>query len=305
MDRRNLIIVGAAVLFGLLAVYLANAWFSGVEQAQEQTPRPGEQSLTRIAVANQDMEFGAPLTSDSVRLAAWPADSVPQGAFTEGEVQRILRAGNVAIRPIARGEPILLSRISERAVLSANIPAEMRAVTVPVDAVSGVAGFVTPGDVVDVLLTRQIPGDGASANDKMTSTILENVQVLAVDLRAGEKDTEAAESKTATLLVDPVGAQKVALATQVGRLSLALRNAESLAGATRRTVTPRDLGGAGYYIRARSSAPVQQVQAVRAYAPAPAGAGGSAPVSRRPSGPTMVVVRGVETTNEEVQRYGS
>jgi hypothetical protein len=87
----------------------------------------------------------------------------------------------VAIRPIARGEPILVSRISERAVLSANLVPNMRAVTVPVDPVTGVAGFVTPGDVVDVLLTRQIPGDGATSDDNMTSVIMESIQVLAVD----------------------------------------------------------------------------------------------------------------------------
>jgi pilus assembly protein CpaB len=182
----------------------------------------------------------------------------------------------------------------------------MRAVTVPVDAVSGVAGFVTPGDVVDVLLTRQIPGEGASGDDKMTSVILESVPVLAIDLRAGEANSEAALGKTATLQANPRDAQKLVLATQVGRLSLALRNIESLDNGSRATVTTRDFGG-GYYLRGRSSAPVQQVQQVRASTPAPAGAVASATAAapRRPSGPTMVVVRGVEATNEEVQRYGS
>ena len=161
MNRRNAVIAGIAVVLGLFAVYLANAWFSGVEQREERVAE--EQQLVRIAVASQDMEFGAPLTAENVRLANWPAGSVPQGAYRDTDVQRMLSGGNVAIRPITRGEPILLSRISERAVLSANLPADMRAVTVPVDAVSGVAGFVTPGDVVDVLLTRQIPGEGSSA----------------------------------------------------------------------------------------------------------------------------------------------
>src|SRR5690606_37565078 len=146
-----------------------------------------------------DMEFGAALTRDNVRLVNWPADSVPQGAYRDSELDALLSGGNVAIRPIARGEPVLLSRISERAVLSANIPEGMRAVTVPVDAVSGVAGFVTPGDVVDVLLTRQIPGDGASGDDKMVSVILESVPVLAIDLRADEQNAQAGLGKTATL----------------------------------------------------------------------------------------------------------
>ncbi|MXP41621.1 Flp pilus assembly protein CpaB [Altererythrobacter soli] len=304
MERRNLIIVGVAVVLGLMAVYFANAWFSGVEQRQERVAE--EQQLVRVAVANQDLQFGSPLTRDNVRVANWPADSVPQGAYRDSEFDRLLSGGNVAIRPIARGEPILLSRISERAVLSANIPEGMRAVTVPVDAVSGVAGFVTPGDVVDVMLTRQMPGEGASGDDKMVSIILESVPVLAIDLRADEQNSEAAVGRTATLQATPRDAQKLVLATQVGRLSLALRNIESLDNGSRATVTTRDLGG-GYYIRGRSSAPVQQVQTVRASAPAVAGtaASAAAPAPRRPSGPTMVVVRGVDTTNEEVQRYGS
>jgi pilus assembly protein CpaB len=297
MERRNLIIVGVAVVLGLLAVYLANTWFSGMEQREERVAE--EQQLARIAVANNDMEFGAALTRDNVRLVNWPADSVPQGAYRDSEFDALLSGGNVAIRPIARGEPVLLSRISERAVLSANIPEGMRAVTVPVDAVSGVAGFVTPGDVVDVLLTRQIPGDGANGDDKMVSVILESVPVLAIDLRADEQNSQAALGKTATLQATPRDAQKLVLATQVGRLSLALRNIESLDNGSRATVTTRDLGG-GYYIGARASAPTR---AAGASAPAIAGAVAAAP--RRPSGPTMVVVRGIETTQEEVQRYGS
>jgi len=298
MDRRNLIIAGAAALLGLLAVYLANSWFSGVEQRQERAA--AEMQMVRVAVAGQDMEFGTQLTSDNVRLASWPADSVPQGAYREAEVQNLISAGHVAIRPIARGEPILLSRISTRAVLSANIPGDMRAVTVPVDAVSGVAGFVTPGDVVDVLLTRQIPGDGANSDDKMVNVIMENIQVLAMDLRAGEQNTDATQSKTATLLVDPQGAQKLALATQVGRLSLALRNVENqLAANTRRVITTRDLGG-GVYLPARRSSGGSSVPPAQVI---PASGGTVAAAPRRPIGPAMTVVRGTEASIHEVQRY--
>lgn len=298
MERRNLLIIGAAVLFGLVAVYFANTWFSGVERQQEKVTE--QRALTRIAVADQDLAFGTALSSVNVRLVAWPVDSVPQGAYREGDAQRLLGAGNVAIRPIARGEPILLSRISERAVLSANIPPDMRAVTVPVDAVSGVAGFVTPGDVVDVLLTRQIPGDGASNDDKMTTIVLDNVQVLAVDLRAGEQNTNPAESKTATLMVHPEGAQQLALATQIGRLSLALRNVEDPGTGTRRVVTSRELGG-GLFIPARRGAgsPVPQTRGGVVAAPP-----GQVVVPPRPSGPGMTVIRGTETSFVGVQRHG-
>lgn len=300
MERRNLIIIGIAVVFGLFAVYLANSWFSGVEQQQERASET--QEMTSIAVASLDLPFGAALNRDNVRLVAWPAGSVPQGAYREADAERLLASGNVAIRPISAGEPILLSRISERAVLSANIPEDMRAVTVPVDAVSGVAGFVTPGDVVDVMLTRQIPGDGASTDDKMTTTILQNVPVLAVDLRSGEQNTDPAETKTATLLVYPEGAQTIALGTQIGRLSLALRNVEDQATANRRVITARsrDLSGGLFIPQRRDAAPAPQAPTVASVAPATVT--GNSAATWRPTGPTMNVFRGTEGTLEEVQR---
>lgn len=290
MDRRNLIIVAVAVVLGLVAVYVANTWFSGMEQRQEQLAE--EQDLVQVVVASRDLEFGGPITNESVRLANWPRESLPAGAITD--IDRILNERNVAIRPIVMGEPVLISRISDRAILSSNIPENMRAVTVPVNAVTGVAGFVFPSDVVDVFLTRQIPGDGASADDQMTTVLLQNIQVLAVDRRSGEDSTEPAVSDTATLLVSPFDAQKLTLATQVGRLSLALRNVEDqLAEGGSRVATPRDLGGNGLYIGGRREQP-----SAPAAAPVTSGGGSAAPARR--SGPSMVVYRGTEASRQEV-----
>jgi len=171
-----MIIVAAAVILGLFAVYLTNAYFSGVEAQQEKVAE--EQQLVRIAVASQDLDFGSPLTTDTVRLVNWPSQSVPAGAITD---MSKFAGTDVAIRPIAAGEPILQSRMSTRAVLSENIPDNLRAVTIPVNDVAGVAGFVTPGDVVDVMMTRTIPG---GEDEKVTAVVLENVQVIAIDRRA-------------------------------------------------------------------------------------------------------------------------
>ncbi|MFN4038015.1 MAG: Flp pilus assembly protein CpaB [Erythrobacter sp.] len=299
MRQRNIIIIAAALFLGLIATFLANAWFTGVEAQKEDVEQ--KQELVRIAVADADLAFGDQLTGDNVRLLAWPAASVPQGSFGENDTPRLVGAGNVAIRPIARGEPILVSRISERAVLSANLPSNMRAVTVPVDPVTGVAGFVTPGDVVDVLLTRQIPGDGATSDDKMTSVIMESIQVLAVDLRAGEQNTDPAESKTATLMVTPEDAQKLVLSTQIGRLSLALRNVQDQSSSGRRIVTARQMSG-GLFIPERRTGATAQT-APRTAAAAPAG-GGMQTAPRRPRGPQMVVVRGTEIKSEDVRPNG-
>lgn len=304
MDRRSLIVLGVAIVIGLVAVYLANAWFAGREEQQARIAE--EQNLVRVAVATQDLAFGAPINTDTVRLANWPSQSLPSGAITD--INRITGRNNVAIRPIAAGEPILISRISDRAILSANIPDNMRAITVPVNAVTGVAGFVFPGDVVDVFLTRQIPGDGASGDDQMTSVLLENVQVLAIDRRASENNTEPEVGNTATLLVDQFGAQKLALANQVGRLSLALRNVENQIVGGTQVVTTRDLGGAGLYIperRSRSSAPPPQQTVVYADRPAaPAAASVSRVEPPRTLGPSMLVYRGTDATRQEVMTNG-
>src|SRR3546814_748378 len=212
-----------------------------------------------------------------------------------------MRGGRVALRPIAVGEPILASKVSGeggRATLASILPEELRAVTIPVNQVTGVGGFVRAGDVVDVLLTRQIPGDGAQREDKMTTVVLENVFVLAIDQIANESETEPKVGQTATVQTDIIGAQKLALAREIGSLSLALRNVENQAVGGTRTVTVSDLGGAGYYIAAKES------RAGAAAAPAPTVNTAAGPVRRAPTGPTMSIVRGVEPTTYEVKRKG-
>ncbi|MFA6220547.1 MAG: Flp pilus assembly protein CpaB [Erythrobacter sp.] len=295
MERRNIIIVAAAVLLGLIAVYLTNAYFSGVEEQQERVAE--QQQLVRVAVAAQDLDFGSPLTSDTVRLVNWPSQSVPPGAITD---MAKFAGTDVAIRPIAQGEPVLQSRISNRAVLSENIPENLRAVTIPVNEVAGVAGFVTPGDVVDVLMTRTIPG---GEDEKVTSVVLENAQVIAIDRRASEKNTEPQELKMATLLTDQYNAQKLALAAESGRLTLALRNVENQAIGATRIVTTRDLpGGRLRYSSARGgSAPARGGGAVPFRTPGAPAVPASA-VAPAYSGPTMTIYRGTEAARQEVNR---
>jgi pilus assembly protein CpaB len=313
MRGRNLLIVGAAVFIGLLAVFLANAYFSGVEQRETQVAE--QQRLARIVVSTQELAFGQPLTNTNLRLMNWPASSVPTGAFTS--IEDATRGGRVALRPIVSGEPVLASKVSGtdgRATLAANLPPNMRAVAIPVGDVAGVGGFVRPGDVVDVLLTRQIPGEGSQTSDKMTTVVLENVMVLGTDQVLDENATEPKVGKTATLQTDLFGAQKLALATQVGTLSLALRNVADQNVGESRPVVARDLGGAGLVIRGRGTATAAQdssavVSALLRAEQVVAGAQGAgartatAPPLRR--GPTMTIVRGTEGAQYPVERYGA
>ena len=287
MGQRNIIIIAVAVLLGLVAVFLANTWFSSVQTRQERSA--AQSQLVRIAVAQQPVEFGTALTSNNVRMTLWPANSVPAGAFRDES--KLVSTGRVAIRPIAVGEPILASRISDRAVLSANLPNGMRAVSISVTPVSGVSGFVTPGDVVDVMLTHS-PASGNG--EQVTSVLLENVHVLGVDRRSSNKDTKAALAKTVTLEVDQVDAQKLVLASQMGTLSLALRNVENQLTGPTKVVTARDLGGGVRYVAPRS----------RQAAYVPPSSGTAMVLPKPPSGPKMTVFRGTSPSDYEVKRYG-
>ena len=296
MQARNLIVLGIAVILGLFAVYLANVYFSGVEQKQGRVAEA--QTQQRIVVANQDLVFGTPLGPQNLRLANWPASSVPAGAFTS--ISDALRNGRVALRPIVVGEPVLASKVSGadgRATLAANLPTGKLAFAIRIDDVAGVGGFVRPGDVVDILLTRPIPGDGATGSDKMTDVVLEATRVLGIDQVSDESQTTPASGKTATLEVDTFGAQKLALASELGTLSLALRNVTDRVSGSRGTVLPRDLSASNYAIRAR---PVAAPQAPLVAGPSIALRPRAASFSR-PTGPSMTIVRGTQSSDHEVQ----
>lgn len=305
MGNRNLIFIVAAVMIGLVAVILANSYFSGVEERRDQVA--AEENLTRIVVATQPLDFGAPLTAENIRLQAFPAASVPEGAFTS--VEAILSGGRVALRPIVPNEPVLASKISGsggRAVLSANLAEGMRAVAIAVDAVQGVSGFVRPGDVVDIFLTRQMRGEGASAQDLTTEVVLENIKVLAIDQVASEAATEPSVARTAVVELSQRDAQKVVLAGRIGTLSLALRNVEEQDEfAQRAVVTNREFAGSRFIVGGRPSA------GNNAAAPLAAQTfqgltGIPAAVAAVPAriGPTMTIYRGVAPTEEPVSRLG-
>jgi pilus assembly protein CpaB len=289
LQNRNIFIVIGALVIAAFAVFLVNTYLTGVEESVVQQAE--SQKMTRIVVATQPLDFGDALTPENVRLQNFPAGSVPQGAF--GSVRDALADNRVALRPIVPGEPVLADKVSGasgRAVLAANLPEGMRAVAIPVTDVTGVAGFVRPGDTVDVILTRQIPGDGAEEYDLMSDIVLERVKVLAIDQIASEGDTEPKVGKTAVLEVDPLQAQQVAVATKIGTLSLALRNIESQEVVKGRTVTNRDVGNSRLYIRER---PARQAAAAPQFTPAAAQPGGPA-VRPVPSGPSMTIYRGIE-----------
>ncbi|MBS7670731.1 Flp pilus assembly protein CpaB [Croceicoccus gelatinilyticus] len=290
MGSRNLIYILIAVGLGLVAVVLANSYFSGIEERQERSAQ--EQQLARIVVATQPLDFGSPLTTENIRLQNYPSNSVPVGAFFS--IEELLQGGQVALRPIVPGEPILADKLSGRAVLSAKLPDGMRAMSIPISATNAVSGFIRPADIVDVLLTRNLGDD-----EQVTEVVMEAVQVLAIGTTQSENATEPGLAGTATVLVDLFGAQKLTLARKMGDMSLVLRNVENAEEGPGVAVMTRDVSP----FRKRSGGGVSQ-QAAAAPAPAGPAPSGGRVAAPRPSGPSMTVVRGTAAQDYSVDRLG-
>jgi len=237
----TIVMIGFAVVFGLLAVFIAQVWLNNQAnmQAKNYEANKKPQSTRTIVVAKEPLRFGTELSAAMLQEVAWPAESLPSGAFTA--IKDILSGGRrVVLSAIEANEPVLALKITgagQRATLSALVKPGMKAVTIRVNDVEGVGGFVLPGDHVDVVLTRQI--DKGSAT---TDVVLQNTRVLAVDQSADERASKAAVAKSVTLEVDTVEAQKVWLASSVGSLSLLLRKAGETAEVKTRKITLKDLG---------------------------------------------------------------
>ena len=246
MRRGNLLILLLAIVIGGIAAFMARNWMERHAVAKPAPP------TSTIAVAVAPLAFGTVLTRDNVAEIPWAAPKIPEGAFATRE--ELLNAGRrVVLSPMGRNELIMASKITgpgQRASLSALLEEGKRAVTVRVDDLRGVAGFVLPGDRVDVVLIRSETQPGAGT-DRHADILIQHVKVLAIDQIANERQEKATIAKAVTLEVTTEQAQKILLASNVGRLSLVLRQAgEANLGPTRR-ISEGDLGLAEF----RSAAP--------------------------------------------------
>jgi pilus assembly protein CpaB len=231
--------IGFAIVFGLLAVFIAQVWLNNQASLRAKNVEPAKTVASQtVVVAKQPLRFGTELTAAMLQEVPWPSDAMPNGAFAK--IHDIMAGGRrVVLAAIEANEPVLSLKITgpgQRATLSALVKPGMKAVTIRVNDVEGVGGFVLPGDHVDVVLTRQI--DKGSAT---TQVVLQNTRVLAVDQIADERAQKATVAKSVTLEVDTVDAQKLWLASSVGSLSLMLRKAGETAEVRTRKVTLDDL----------------------------------------------------------------
>jgi pilus assembly protein CpaB len=233
-NRRALIVMAVAVLLALAAVALAGRWLLS---------QPSNSS-GRIVVASSDINLGQRLTPEMVKLADWPADSVPKNAF----VDPAKLAGRVLKTSVLLGEPLSEAKLAPAGTLgglSALITEGKRAITVRVNDVVGVAGFALPGNYVDIIVSTQkdAAGETAPSERNISKIVLERILVLAVAQEVNRDETKPRVVNAVTLEVTPAQAETLDLARSVGTLSLALRNqvdpqAADTQGATKLTLLP-------------------------------------------------------------------
>jgi len=216
-NRRGLIFLGLAVAMGLAAAWITSEFSSKNPAATDRAVA----KTTAVVVVRSDVPVASSLTDAQLKLVDWPSEHVPSGTLLSIDSAK----GRIVRRPLAQGEPVLetsLYPVGASGGLGAVIADNYRAVSVKVDNVIGVAGFVVPGSRVDVMATlRRVDWDKAIPFSKV---ILQDVRVLAVDQKLEEVKTGTPELvSVVTLEVEPKQAERLIYAAHEGRLQLALR----------------------------------------------------------------------------------
>ncbi len=285
--------IGIAAVFGAISIFAADFWIKSAASARTaevtvQVPAAPEVTFGTIVVATQPLRYGTAIDRSMLSEIAWPQSALPAGAFAS--IDALLAEGDrVVLSPVEISEPILLSKLSGpdgRATLSNLLMPGMRAVTIKTDEVAGVGGFITPGDRVDIMLTRdagRIMEVERSAKDAAGSTVtseivLENVKVLTVGQGADTRDINPKVVNSVTVEVNAEGAQKIALARTIGSLSLSLRSAGEARADKGGVMTISAFGG---------SVGEEIARATNAVAAAASG-------ENEPKFKTVIVTRGIE-----------
>ncbi len=233
------------------AIFFASKYF---EEMKASMASQGPETV-RVLVAKNALAYGTPIKAENLQWVEWPKAAVPAGAFTSIEALfgQSKKEKRIVLRAIEAGEPILDARITkfgESPRVAMNLGEGMRAVSIRIDDVSGVAGFVAPGDRVDILLTRTIN------EELVSSVILQEITVIAVDQQSNAEIASPTIGRTVTFEVNTNQAQRLALAQQVGKLSLTLRGFGETDEGTMRPVTAGELSDI-------IGAPKQEVAKVR------------------------------------------
>jgi pilus assembly protein CpaB len=295
--------IGIAAVFGAVSIFGADLWLkSQASQRVEtrtieiQAPAPPEVKFNTIVVASEPLRFGMQLDRAQLSEIPWPQQALPQGAFPTADAL-LAEGSRVVLSPMEANEPVLLAKLSGpngRASLSNLLTPGMRAVTVKTDEIAGVGGFITPGDRVDIVLTRDAGAidevkknaDGAAGSTIATEVVVENAKVLSVGQAADERQTTPQVASSVTIEVTAEGAGKIALARNIGTLSLQLRASGEGSSVKEGLTTISAFGGS--VSEAVANAAGDLVSAV---------------VKEEPEGPkfkTVIVTRGLEQQSYQV-----
>lgn len=245
MDRKKLVLLLGALIIAVGTAFVARTMLAGagapVAEAAAQPTGP------RVLVAKRALPVGTIITADSVAFQPWPSELVQDAYFLDGTADLNALMGTVVRYPVTAGEPVTQGALvapGDRGFLAAALGPGMRAVTVPVSAQTGVAGFVFPGDRIDLVLTQSVEGDGTAL--KAAETVLSNLRVLATDQTTEQTTDEAGKTvvntfQTVTLEVTPKIAEKIAVAQTIGQLSLVLRSIRDSSDELERAIASGDV----------------------------------------------------------------
>ena len=225
MSFRRLLFVLIALCVSGGTVLVGRAWFAPPRQLT-QAPVVTDQG-PHVLVADTSLSAGQFVRPENLRWQAWPADDLTPAYIVESKARIEDFVGAVARSAVAEGEPITEERLvrpGDRGFMAAVLTPGYRAVTVNVTVSSGLAGFVFPGDRVDLLLTMAVPDPDSKIQRHAAETLLTDLRVLAVDQRSDDQNKSVVVEKTATLEVTPKQAETIAVATELGNLSLSLRS---------------------------------------------------------------------------------
>lgn len=237
------LMVPAVAALGLTTVYAGRVWVERqvaqrLEAQRDHTPAAGP-ALHRIVVAAEPLGFGQEITRASLREIPWPAENVIEGSFTSIDELVDGKTKRMALAALQSNEPVLARKITgpnQRANLAAVIQAGHKAITLRVDDIVGVAGFLQPGDRVDVLLARK-----SNKVDPVSDVVLQNLKVLGIDQTVDERGAKPTVARSVTLEVTPEDAQRLVVAQSVGALTLVLRPIGEADLLVNRTVSTADL----------------------------------------------------------------
>ncbi len=233
MDRKKILLVVGALLFAGLMAFGVNTMMRGAAAPQAQAAAAPELQGPMVMVATRPLAVGTILNPEMVRFQPWPKDLMENAYFVKDQTDVNNLVGSVVRNALTAGEPVTqgsLVKPGERGFLAAALGPGMRAVTIKVSTDTGVAGFIFPGDRVDLIMSSELAasGEGENRNFVAGETIIRNIRVLATDQRVDSKNDEGKDVvkvfATVTLEATPVIAEKIAVAERIGRLSLSLRS---------------------------------------------------------------------------------